>query len=179
VYHPDHPLGCHRPRVSDRIVFDKLRQLLRFGCSYEALADTTCSATPIRNRRDGWIRLGVFVRLKQIALESYDRIVGLVLDQIAIAGSITKAPGGGDAAGRSPVDRDKQGLKRSGMTDRYGIPLGRILAGANRHDSTLLAPTLDRLHASTLPAPAARRRQYSASSSSLRLRPHLAINTPQ
>ncbi|MGW8881897.1 IS5 family transposase, partial [Streptomyces mirabilis] len=102
-------------------------------------------ATTIRNRRDEWIRLGVFAKLRQIALESYDRIVGLVLDQIAVDGSITKAPGGGEVAGRSPVDRGKQGLKRSGMTDGYGIPLGRVLAGANRHDSPLLAQTLDRL----------------------------------
>ncbi|MFB7957809.1 IS5 family transposase [Streptomyces sp. NPDC056045] len=144
-YHPDHPLGCHRRRISDRIVFDKMLQLLRFGCSYEAIADTTCSATTIRSRRDEWIRLGVFAQLKQIALDSYDRIVGLVLNQIAVDGSITKAPGGGEAAGRSPVDRGKQGLKRSGVTDGYGIPLGRVLAGANRHDSPLLAPTLDRL----------------------------------
>ncbi|MFE7527653.1 IS5 family transposase [Kitasatospora sp. NPDC057542] len=141
---PRHPLGCHR-RISDRIVFDKLLQLLRFGCSYQAIADTTCSATTIRNRRDEWIALGVFAQLKQIAVQSYDRIVGLVLDQIAIDGSITKAPGGGEAAGRSPVDRGKQGLKRSGMTDGYGIPLGRVLAGANRNDSPLLAPTLDLL----------------------------------
>lgn len=92
-------------RISDRLVFDKLLHWLRFGCSYEAIADTACSATTIRNRRDEWIRLGVFVRLKQIALESYDRIVGLVLDQIAVDGAITKAPGGGEAAGRSPADR--------------------------------------------------------------------------
>jgi transposase len=144
-YHPDHPLGCHRRRISDRIIFDKMLQLLRFGCSYEAIADTTCSATTIRSRRDEWIRLGVFARLKQIALDAYDRIVGLVLDQIAVDGSITKAPGGGEVAGRSPVDGGKQGLKRSGMTDGYGIPLGRVLAGANCHDSPLLAPTLDRL----------------------------------
>ncbi|MEU9149900.1 IS5 family transposase [Streptomyces sp. NPDC048417] len=144
-YHPDHPLGCHRRRISDRIIFDEMLQLLRFGCSYEAIADTTCSATTIRSRRDEWIRLGVFARLKQIALDAYDRIVGLVLDQIAVDGSITKAPGGGEVAGRSPVDRGKQGLKRSGMTDGYGIPLGRVLAGANCHDSPLLAPTLDRL----------------------------------
>ncbi|MFE8993190.1 IS5 family transposase [Streptomyces collinus] len=141
---PSHPLGCHRPRISDRIVFDKLLHL-RFGCSYQAISDTTCSATTIRNRRDEWIRLGVFTRLKQIALESYDRIVGLVLDQIAVDGSITKAPRGGEVAGRSPVDRGKQDLKRSGMTDGYGIPLGRVLAGANRHNSPLLAPTLDLL----------------------------------
>ncbi|MGW0964419.1 IS5 family transposase [Streptomyces gelaticus] len=144
-YQPDHPLGCHRRRISDRIIFDKMLQLLRFGCSYEAIADTTCSATTIRSRRDEWIRLGFFAEFKQIALDSYDRIVGLVLDRIAVDGSITKAPGGGEVAGRSPVDRGKQGLKRSGMTDGYGIPLGRVLAGANRHDSPLLAPTLDRL----------------------------------
>ena len=78
-FHADHPLGCHRRRISDRVIFDKCLQLLRFGCSYEAIADTSCSATTIRTRRDEWIRLGVFARLKQIALESYDRIVGLVL----------------------------------------------------------------------------------------------------
>ncbi|SEG71101.1 Transposase DDE domain-containing protein [Actinacidiphila yanglinensis] len=31
------------------------------------------------------------------------------------------------------------------MTDGYGNPLGRVLAGGNRHDSPLLASTLDRL----------------------------------
>lgn len=134
-----------RRRIRDRIIFDKLLQLLRFGCSYEAIADTTCSATTIRRRRDEWIQLGVFAQLKQIALDSYDRIVGLVLDQIAVDGAITNEPGGGEVAGCSPVDRGKQGLKRSGMTDGYGIPLGRVLAGANCHDSPLLAPTLDRL----------------------------------
>jgi transposase len=144
-FHPAHPLGCHRRRVSDRTVFDKLLQVLRFGCSYEAIADSTCSATTIRNRRDEWIRLGLFAQLKQIALDAYDRIVGLVLDQIAVDGAITKAPGGGEVAGPSPVDRGKQGMKRSGMTDGYGIPLGRVLAGANCHDSPLLAPTLDLL----------------------------------
>jgi transposase len=29
-----HPLGCHRPRIPDRIVFDKLIQVLVFGCGY-------------------------------------------------------------------------------------------------------------------------------------------------
>jgi transposase len=40
-----HPLGCHRPRIPDRIVFDKLIQILVFGCGYRRIADTTCSAT--------------------------------------------------------------------------------------------------------------------------------------
>jgi transposase len=145
VVDPSHPLGCHRRRIEDRIVFDKLVQVLRFGCSYEAIADTTCSASTIRNRRDEWITAGIFAKLKTIALDAYDRIVGLVLEEIAVDGCITKAPGGGECAGPSPVDRRKQGMKRSLLVEGYGIPLGRVLAGANRHDSPLLAPTLDRL----------------------------------
>jgi transposase len=145
AYDPAHPLGCHRRRIADRIVFDKLLQVLRFGCSYEAIADCTCSATTLRARRDEWIKAGIFARLRQIALEAYDRIVGLILEEIAVDGCITKAPGGGECAGRSPVDRGKQGMKRSSMTDGYGIPLDRVLAPASRHDSPLLAPTLDKL----------------------------------
>ena len=140
VYAPSHPLGCHRPRIADRIIFEKLIQVLRFGCSYESIADCTCSATTIRDRRDEWIKAGIFAKLKQTALDSYDRIAGLVLQEIAIDGCITKAPGGGECAGRSPVDRGKQGMKRSSMVDGYGIPLDRVLAAANRHDPRSLPP---------------------------------------
>ena len=108
VYHPAHPLGCHRPRISDRIVFDKLVQVLRFGCSYEAVADRGCPATTIRERRDEWIRAGIFAKLKQIALEAYDRIIGLALQDIAVDGCITKAPG----AGRRPLRRPQPGGPR-------------------------------------------------------------------
>ena len=73
------------------------------------------------------------------------RIVGLILEELAVDGFIAKAPGGGDCAGRSPVDRGKLGMKRSLMVEAKGIPLGRVLAPANRHDSPLLAPTLDKL----------------------------------
>ena len=73
------------------------------------------------------------------------RIVGLLLENLSVDGSITKAPGGGEYAGRSPVDRGKQGLKRSTLMEGYGIPPGRVPAGANRHDSPLMAPTLDTL----------------------------------
>jgi transposase len=58
AYHPNHPLGCHRPRIPDRVIFDKLVQALVFGCGYRKLADAACSATTIRDRRDEWIQLG-------------------------------------------------------------------------------------------------------------------------
>lgn len=140
-----HPLGCHKPRISDRIIFDKLIQILVLGAAYEKISDTTCSATTIRRRRDEWITAGIFNDLEQICLESYDRIVGLDLENLVIDGCLVKAPCGGEASGKSPVDRGKQGTKRSVMTDGKGIPVGCVIAGANRHDSPLLRPTLERL----------------------------------
>jgi transposase len=152
VYHPSHPLGCRKPRIADRIIFEKLIQVLRSGCSYESIADCACGATTIRDRRDEWIWAGIFADLKTIARECYDRIVGLALADIAVDGCITKAPGGEDCAGPSPVDRRKLGMKRSLLVEGRGIPPGRVLAPANRHDSPLLAPTLDKLdHLGPLP----------------------------
>ncbi len=141
----EHPLGCHRPRVSDRVVFEKLVQVLVLGAAYEKIADSTCSATTIRRRRDEWIAAGIFTDLEQISLDAYDRCCGLKLEDLVVDGCLVKAPCGGEAAGRSPVDRGKQGTKRSVLTEGAGIPLGTVVAGANCHDSPLLRPTLERL----------------------------------
>jgi transposase len=145
AHEADHPLGCHRPRIPDRVVFDKLVQVLVFGCAYERIADATCSATTLRRRRDAWIGAGIMARLEGTVRDAYDRMIGLELADIAVDGCITKAPCGGEVAGRSPVDRGKQGLKRSTVVDANGIPLGIVAAPANRHDAPLLAPTLETL----------------------------------
>jgi hypothetical protein len=41
----DHPLGCHRPRIPDRIVFEKLVEVSVFGCAYWRIADDGCTET--------------------------------------------------------------------------------------------------------------------------------------
>jgi transposase len=134
-----------QPADPDRIVFDKLVAKIVFGGSYRKHADATCSATTMRTRRDEWIAAGIFTRLEQIVLDAYDQIVGLDLRDITVDGQITKAPCEGEAAGKSPVDRGKLGIKWSRMTEAKGIPLGCVIAAANRHDSPLLRPTLEKL----------------------------------
>ena len=84
-------------------------------------------------------------RLREISLDAYDRLIGLELADLAVDGCLTKAPCGGEKAGRSPVDRGKMGIKRSMAVDALGIPLGAVTAAANRHDSPLLVPTLERV----------------------------------
>src|SRR5215217_7773038 len=72
----NHPLGCHRPRIPKKVLFDKLVQVLVFGCPYERIAYGTCSATTFGDQRDEWIEL------------------------VAVECCITKAPCGGEKAGR-------------------------------------------------------------------------------
>jgi hypothetical protein len=127
------------------LVFDKLVQVLVFGCAYERIADESCSATTLRRRRDEWIDSGAMEKLRRMVFEAYDQMMGLDLSEVAVDCCITKAPCGGERAGRSPVDRGKQGIKRSTVVDANGIPLGAITAPANRHDSPLLGETLDTL----------------------------------
>jgi transposase len=138
----DHPLGCHRSRIPERVIFEKLVQVLVFGCAYQRIADASCSESTLRRRRDEWIELGLMERLREICLEVYDRLIGLELSEVAVDGCVTKAPCGGEKAGISPVDRGKRGIKRSMAVDAKGIPLGAVCAPANRHGSPLLVPTL-------------------------------------
>ena len=137
TYHPNHPRGCHRRRIADRVIFDKLIQVLVFGCGYRKIADATCSATTIRDRRDQWITAGIFATLEVLVLQAYDRMVGLELGDLAVDGCITKAPCGGAHAGPSPVDRGKQGPQAFHGDRGARDPAGH---GGRRRQPQRLAP---------------------------------------
>jgi transposase len=147
-----HPLGCHRRRVSDRTCLWAMLVRLVTGCSWtdaERLVGGV-SDTTLRTRRDEWVRAGVFELLRTEALAAYDRIIGLDLSEVALDGSLHKAPCGGEGTGKSPVDRGKLGWKWSVAADATGIPIGIAIDGANRNDVKLLAPTLDDVDANGL-----------------------------
>jgi hypothetical protein len=74
-----HPLGCHRPRIPGRVIFDKLIQLLVYGYGYRRIADHTCSATPARIHSSRRRRRVVAEQLRLAVLAAYDRMHGLEL----------------------------------------------------------------------------------------------------
>lgn len=135
----EHPLGCHRRRVPDRVVFDKLVARLVLGGAYTKHADHRVSATTLRTRRDEWIRQGVFSGLEQIVLEAFDRLIGLDLTRLTVDGCCVKAPCGGE----KPARTRPTGPRRARNARCSAKAIGVVLAGANRHDSPLLEPTLD------------------------------------
>jgi Transposase DDE domain len=150
---PGHPWGCHRRRVRDRVVFEHVINALVHGSGYGRIATPGCSDRTIRRRLKQWAGWGLAGALHAAALRAYDQVIGLDLGDLPVDGCLTKAPCGGQKAGPSPVDRRKGGLKRSTAADGYGIPLGLVSAGANRHDSPLLAPTLAAALAQAGPMP--------------------------
>lgn len=148
-----HPLGCHNPRVPDKVCFRGILIRLVTGASWvdiEAIMNFEVSDTTLRGRRDIWIAAGVFDQLEIEARAGYDRILELNLDVVAIDGSLHKAPYGGEGTGKSPVDRGKLGWKWSVASERAGIPIGWAIDGANRNDVKMLDPTLDAVEANGL-----------------------------
>jgi len=152
VHRPEpHPLGCHRPRIADRVCFEGILRRLVTGCSWDVAGRLSdAGETTLRRRFHAWTAGGVFEKLRVEALAAYDRIIGLDLSEVAIDGSQHKAPFGGQGTGPNPTDRGKCGWKWSLATDRVGIPLAWATDGANRHDMALLTPTLTRLTATGL-----------------------------
>ncbi len=86
----EHPLGCHRPRVSNQLCFRGILIRLVTGASWvdiEAILDFAVSDTTLRARRDEWIAAGVFDKLVAEALAAFDRIISLDLGDVALDGS--------------------------------------------------------------------------------------------
>jgi transposase len=141
----EHPLGCHRRRVPDRVCFHGILIRLVTGCAWvdaERLLNGAVSDTTMRGRRDMWLAAGVFEALVAEALAAYDRVIGFDFSECSVDGSQHKAPAGGEGTGPNPTDRGKLGWKWSLLADRDGIPFGWASDGANRHDTMLLPATL-------------------------------------
>jgi transposase len=140
-----HPLGCHRPRVPDRLCFWAILIRLVTGASWvdiEAILDHRVSDTTLRARRDEWIAAGVFEQLKVEAMAAFDRIIELDLGDVSLDGSLHKAPYGGEGTGPNPTDRGKLGRKWSVASERHGVAIGWTIDGANRNDIRMLDATL-------------------------------------
>jgi transposase len=139
-----HPLGCHRPRISDRDCFEAILFRLVTGCSWDVAGRLGKGGeTTLRRRRDEWVEAGAFQHLVEEAINAFDKVIGLDLSEVSVDGSLHKAPMGGEGTGPNPTDRGKTGWKWSVATDTNGVPIGWVTEGANRNDSILLAPTLD------------------------------------
>ena len=158
----NHPLGCHRPRISDRLCFRGILIRLVTGCSWaaaEQLLDKAVSDTTLRTRRDEWVTAGVFDALATEAVETYDRIYGLDL------GETTGRQLSSQSAPRRPGNREKPHRPRntaemvpSNRPQRHPPRLG-----SRRHQPPRQHPLRPHPHRRRPPRPHPRYRKPSTS----------------
>jgi putative transposase len=142
---PKYPISKRggRSRADFRAVVDGIFYRLRTGCQWKALPPEFSSGSTVHHYFQEWVRQGVFQAIWRVSLEEYDELRGIAWQWQAMDGAMTKAPLGGGATGKNPTDRAKCGTKRSVLTDRRGVPLGIIVAGANRPDMKFVEDTIN------------------------------------
>jgi hypothetical protein len=122
---PGHPSAGLPPAPHpDRIVFDKLIQILVFGCGYRRLADHSCSATTLHRRRDEWITVGVVEQLRLAVLAAYDHLLAQALTYIrlgkpTLVAVLAHVPG-------LAVDLERRGLLARGPSSSMSSPPARM-----------------------------------------------------
>src|SRR3954470_4527527 len=105
---PQHPLGCHNPRVADRAAMDAIFFVLRTGCQWNALRETTiCSSSSAHRRFQEWLAAGVFAAFWREGLLAYDAVRGIDWEWLALDGAMGKAPLGGEK-NRAQSHRQRQ-----------------------------------------------------------------------
>ena len=98
---PTHPLGRHRRRVPDRVVFEHVVTALVHGSGDGRIASPGRSDRTVRRRLREWAASGLAATLHAPALEQVDHMFGLDVAGLAVG-----------ADGR-PCGRRKVGLLRS------------------------------------------------------------------
>jgi putative transposase len=131
-----------RPCVPHRTCLDGILFVLRTGCQWKRAPTEFGSGSTLHRRFQLWVGRGVFKRIWRLVLKQYAELRGIRWRWQAIDSATTKAPLGGEATGKSPVDRGKLGTKRHLLTDQRGAPIGLEVTGANRHDSQAVSATL-------------------------------------
>ncbi len=117
--------------------------LVRTGIPWNAMPRELGASSTVYDRFRLWERQGVFTRLWQAGLQEYDELAGWEWQWQSLDGTQIKSPFGGQASGGNPVDRTKQGTKRSQLCEGHGLPLAVVLAAANRNDMIVAEATLD------------------------------------
>lgn len=124
-----HRWGGGRPRVPDRDCADAIFYVLRTGCQWSALNQTTlCAKSTAHDRFQAWASAGVFLRLWQTGVERFDDLQGIDWDWLSMDGAMTKAPLGGEK-NRPQSDGSRQGRSQAQPADRGARRAGWLGGG--------------------------------------------------
>jgi transposase len=137
---PQHPLGCHNPRVPDRQAMNAILLVLRTGCQWNALRSTgICSSSSAHRRLLEWTKAGVFEKAWVRSLPDYDTFVGIDWSSLSLDGALSNAPLRGEK-NRTKSIRPRQGRQQTKSADVSGGDPRRA-GGRRRQPSRLQVGT--------------------------------------
>jgi putative transposase len=146
------PKGVGRSRSCFRSILNAIIYRMRTGVQWNQLPKILGDDSTVHRWFQIWCNDGIFEKIWAILSERCDELGGVDWAWQSADGRLGKARFGGEKVGRNSTDRGKAGTKTSLVTDAHGGPLGIVIAGANVHDTKLLADTLDAI-VTNRPAP--------------------------
>ena len=123
-----------RPHSDLRTIFSGLLYWVRTGCQWELIPREYGSKTTLAKYKEKWVMSESCSQLFKTSLELYDDKIGIDWKFQSIDGSIKRAPGCSENAGKNHTDRARPGTKHMILTDKNGIPLAVTTIPANKPD---------------------------------------------
>ena len=140
IYHRK-PGGGRKP-MPPRQVLQAIFFVLRTGIQWKALPKEYGSASSVHEYFSKWAQAGLFMRLWQEGLLSYEELYGIGWEWQSADGCMVKAPLARESVGKNPTDRGKKRDQTqpcgrvTRITDRYNDKR------SHTHDIKLLEATL-------------------------------------
>jgi putative transposase len=132
-----------RPRADLRRVIDGIIHRLRSGCQWKRLPECFGSSSTVHGWFQRFAADGLLEEIWAYLVTECQELGGVHWEWQAADGVMGKSRFEGAARGPNPTDRAKMGTKKSVLVEQHGGPLGVAIAGANVHDTKLLAQTID------------------------------------
>lgn len=144
MFHTAYPTPKRgRRRCCFRLILNTIIYRIRSGVQWNHLPKEMADDSTAHRWFQRWCKDGIFEKIWAILIERCQELDAVDWQWQAVDGRMGKARFGGDKVGRNPTDRGKAGTKISLATEAGGRPLGITIAGANVHDTKLLAQTLN------------------------------------
>lgn len=132
-----------RPRADLRLVFNGIIHRMRSGCQWNHLPRKFGPDSTVHGWFQRFVEDGVLEEVWAELVNECEQLGALDWEWQAADAVMGKSRFEGAKRGPNPTDRAKQGTKKSVLVERTGGPLGVVIAGANVHDTKLLASTIE------------------------------------
>ena len=136
------PAATGRPHVGLRLMLDGIIFRLRSGCQWNRMPERFGPDSTVHAWFQRFVEDGVLREIWAAMVSECDELDAVLWEWQAADGVMGKSRFEGAKRGPNPTDRAKPGTKKSVLVEQDGGPLGVETAGANVHDTKLLAATI-------------------------------------